>query len=273
MSLVPSALVSTVVPPEPARPWAEVSGYLLDLMPKLLRVDPLALGLSPRDRLPVRASHPLRALCDRFARAFGEMRFDLFVDAAAVGVPRIIATDPPAIVLPRGYGDLSENEQAVGICRLLVYIALSLPWLEELSNSDLDGLLFGALRAGDETWKVGQLSAAAEANAEVWRPRIVKAAGRRHKRGFEEIAERAHRYSDPQTFRQTIRLASMRVAYLLTGDLASSLNHLIRIDRELSQAPRDNVAQKLMLHPVGRDLIFFSLAPKVVGLRQSVGTL
>src|SRR6185503_3626738 len=142
----------------------------------------------------------------------------------------------------------------------------------ELSNTDLDGLLFGALRAGDESWKVGQLSAASEANAEVWRPRIVKAAGRRHKRGFEEIAERSNRYADPQTFRQTIRLASMRVAYLLTGDLASSLNHLIRIDRELSQAPRDSVAQKLMLHPVGRDLIFFSLAPKTVGLRQSVGT-
>jgi cellulose synthase operon protein C len=272
MSLVPSALASTVVPPEPARPWAEVSGYLLDLMPKLLRVDPLSLGLSPRDRLPVRTSHPLRALCDRFARAFGEMRFDLFVDAAAVGVPRVMPSDPPAVVLPRGYGDLSENEQAVGICRLLVYIALNLPWLEELSNSDLDGLLFGALRAGDESWNVGQLSAASEASAELWRPRIIKVAGRRHKRGFEEIAGRAQRYTDPQNFRQTIRLASMRVAYLLTGDLASSLNHLIRIDRELSQAPRDSVTQKLMMNPVARDLIFFSLAPKTVGLRQSVGT-
>jgi tetratricopeptide (TPR) repeat protein len=272
MSLVPSALASTVVPPDPTRPWAEVSGYLLDLMPKLLRVDPLALGLSPRDRLPVRTSHPLRALCDRFARAFGEVRFDLFVDAAGVGVPRVIPTDTPAIVLPRGYGDLSENEQAVGVCRLLVYIALNLPWLEELSNADLDGLLFGSLRVGDENWNVGQLSAASEANAEVWRPRIAKVAGRRHKRGFEEIAQRASRYSDPQNFRQTIRLAAMRVAYLLTGDLASTLNHLIRIDRELSQAPRDNVAQKLMLHPVGRDITFFSLAPKTVGLRQSVGT-
>jgi tetratricopeptide (TPR) repeat protein len=272
MSLVPSILASTVVPPDPTRPWAEVSGYLLDLMPKLLRIDPLALGLSPRDRLPVRASHPLRALCDRFTRAFGEVRFDLFVDAAGVGVPRVIPSDPPAMVLPRGYGDLSENEQAVGVCRLLVYLALSLPWLEELSNTDLDGLLFGSLRAGDETWNAGQLSAAAEANAEVWRPRIVKVAGRRHKRGFEEIAQRAQRYADPQNFRQTIRLASMRVAYLLTGDLASSLNHLVRIDRELSQAPRDAVAQKLLLHPVGRDLIFFSLAPTTVGLRQSVGT-
>ena len=272
MSLVPATLASTVVPPEPSRPWAELSGYLLDLMPKLLRVDPLALGLSPRDRLPVRASHPLRAMCDRFARAFGEVRFDLFVDAAAVGVPRVIPSDPPAIVLPRGYGDLSENEQAVGISRLLVYIALNLPWLEELSPADLDGLLFGAMRVGDESWNVGALSAASEANAEVWRPRIAKVAGRRHKRGFEEIAERAHRYVDPQTFRQTIRLAAMRAAYLVTGDLASSLNHLVRVDRELSQAPRDHVAQKLMLHPVGRDLIFFSLAPSTVGLRQSVGT-
>jgi hypothetical protein len=175
-------------------------------------------------------------------------------------------------VLPRGYADLSENEQAAGICRLLVYLALNLPWLEELSNADLEGVFFGAMRVGNESWQMGQLSAAAETGAEVWKPRVAKVAARRHKRGFEEIAGRAQRYVDPQTFRQTIRFAAMRAAYLLTGDLASTLNHLVRIDRDLSQVPRDQVAQKLLLHPLGRDIIFFSLAANTGSLRQSVGT-
>ena len=85
MSLGAAALVAA-----DSRPWPEVAAALAEIMPKLLRADPAALGLSPRERLPPRAPHPLRALADRLARAFGELRFDLYVEAASVGVPRII---------------------------------------------------------------------------------------------------------------------------------------------------------------------------------------
>jgi len=238
-----------------------------------LRVDPYALGLSPRDRLPSRAPHPMRTKADRFARAFGEPRFDLFVDAASVGVPRIVPSDPPAIVLPRGYGDLAENEQAAGICRLLVYIALDVPWLEDLGPGDLEGLFFGAMRNGLESWQDGVLAAGPDSNAELWRPRIAKAISRKHKRLLEEIALRTTAYAEPDAFRQAVRRASVRAAYVLTGDLPSTMNHLLRTDRELSQISRVEVAQKILQHPLSRDVLFYALSAESLTLRRSVGTL
>jgi hypothetical protein len=271
-SLAQPMLSTVLVPPDVSRPWPDVAAALLEITPKLLRVDPFALGLSPRERLPPRAPHPTRALCDRFARAFGDLRFDLFVEAASVGVPRIVPSDPPAIVLPRGYGDLSENEQAVGICRLLLYLALNVPWLEDLGADDLEGMFLGALRVGNENWQEGKLAAGPDANAELWRPRIAKAAGRKQKRALEELAQRTDTYADPQAFRNAVRVASIRAAYLLTGDLVSTLNHMLRIDRDLSQLPRGEVSQKLLTHPMARDLMFYALASETHTLRRSVGT-
>ena len=63
-----------------------------------------------------------------------------------------------------------------------------------------------------------------------------------------------------------------RAAYLLTGDLASTLNHMVRIDRELSVVPRDEVGKKLLAHGPARDLIFYALSPATATLRRSVGT-
>jgi len=271
MSLGPPTL-GVLLPPDASRPWLEVANALFEVMPKLLRVDPFALGLSPRDRLPARAPHPMRALSDRLARAFGDPRFDLFVDAATVGVPRIVPSDPPAIVLPRGYGDLADNEQAAGIGRLLVYIALNVSWLEDLGAGDLEGLLFGAMRVGQDGWQKRALAAGADGNAELWRPRIAKIVGRKHKRLLEEIAARATAYVEPESFRFAVRRASMRVAYLLTGDLPSTINHLLRTDRELSQVSRAEVPDKLLRHPLARDVLFYALGPDSLTLRRSVGT-
>jgi len=265
-------MLASLLPPDASQPWLDVASALVEITPKLLRADPLVLGLSPRDRLPARAPHPMRELCDRFARAFGEPRFDLFVDAGSVGVPRIVPSDPPAIVLPRGYGDLAENERAAGICRLLVYIAVNVPWLEDLSSGDLEGFLFGAMRAGQERWQEGILGAGPEGSSEQWRLRIAKVMGRKQKRALEEIAARTHAYVNPESFRQTVRRASVRAAYLLTGDLPSTLNHLLRTDRDLSQVARADVAQKLLLHPLSRDVIFYALAPESSTLRRSVGS-
>jgi tetratricopeptide (TPR) repeat protein len=267
-----SLAVAVLVPPESSRPWPDVSGVLAEIMPKLLRADPYALGLSPRDRLPFRAPHPLRALADRLARAFGELRFDLFVDAPSVGVPRIVPSELPAIVLPRGYGDLTENEQAAGIARLLVYLALNVPWIEEVGPEDLEGLLLGSLRVGNEDFAAGRLAAGPEANAELWRPRIAKAAGRKQKRALEELVARVDKFADPQTFRMSVRAAAARAAYLLTGDIVSTMSHMLRIDRELSQVPRGDVPQKLLTHPMTRDLIFYALSPEALALRRTVGT-
>jgi hypothetical protein len=62
----------------------------------------------------------------------------------------------------------------------------------------------------------------------------------------------------------------MRAAFLVTGDLASTLNHFARIDRVLSQLPRGALAEKLFADAAARDLIFFTLTREALALRKSM---
>ena len=242
------------------------------MTPKLLRVDPFVFGLAPRDRLAARAPHPLRMLADGLARSFGDLKSDLYADASSVSAPRLLPGETSAIVLPRGYGDLSENEQAVGFIRLFVYLALDVPWLDELGGDDMDGLLLGALRVGNEAWGEGKLSAAHDAAAELWRPRIAKAASRKLKRTLEELAVRMAPPLDTAGFRHAVRVASLRAAFAATGDIVATLHHLQRIERAVTQAPRPERLAKLLEHTIAQDLILYALSEAPAPLRRQMGT-
>jgi hypothetical protein len=270
MTLTKPVLGTLLAPQRVWQPWLDLCAILAELAPKILRLDPSSFGVAARDRLPPKASHELRELCDQLAPAFDERRFDLFVDAAGIGVPRLLATEPALIVLPRGYADLPPNEQAAGIGRLLAYLALDAAWLEDLGAGDLQGWLFGALRVGDEGWQRGNLSPEQESDAELWRGRIAKVAGRKQKRALEDLAARATDVVEPEVLRIAVRTASMRAAFLATGDLASTLNHFARIDRALSQLPRGALAEKLFADPAARDLVFFTLTREALTLRRSM---
>ncbi len=272
LCLTPGTIVSSVLSTEPYPLLLEVAAALSEVVPKLLRVDAAALGLSTRERLAARAPHALRGLADRFARAFGDLRFDLFVEAASVASPRLLPGDPAAIVLPRGYAELTEAEQTAGLARLLTYVALEVPWIEELPADDIDGLLFGALQVGRESWGQGQMSPRAEASADAWRPRVQRAAGRKLKRTLEELATRVPAQADTQSWQFAVRMAGFRLAFVLTGNLGAALNHVLWREREANQASRDALLAKLFETPALRDTILFALSDSSVPLRRAAGT-
>jgi tetratricopeptide (TPR) repeat protein len=271
LSLSRASIESHLIPAEGRGPALELCTALSEVVPKLLRIDPFALGLSQRDRLEKRAPHPLRMIADRFARAFGDLRFDLYVDASSVSAPRLLPGDPAVIVLPRGYGDLSENEQAIGLSRLFVYLTLDVPWFDELGADDLDGLLVGARRVADERWGEGALSSVRAASAELWRPRIAKGASRKLKRTLEELAPRLPNF-DPAAVRQALRIASFRGAYVLTGDIVTTLNHVLRVDRDLAAAAKGQRIHKMLEHPVTQDLLLYALSELPAGIRRQIGS-
>jgi hypothetical protein len=206
------------------------------------------------------------------ARAFGDLRFDLYVDATATALPRLLPGDPPALILPREFGNLSEVEQAAGFARLLTYVALDIPWVEEAAGDDVDGILFGALRIGSELWGQGELSPNAEIAASAWRGRIAKAAGRKVKRALEETAQRIRPQADTSAWRQAMRVAGLRAAYVATGDLTATLMQAIRVDRDLALVPGNLLAAKLFGHPITRELVVFALSDSALELRRSAGT-
>jgi len=265
-------VVSTLVGDSAQTPLLDIAAMLRETVAKLVRQDPEMLGVSARDRLTSRASHPTRMLADRVARAFGDLRFDLYVDASGTQVARLLPGDPPALVLPRGFGDLSDVEQAAGLARLLTYVALDIPWLEEVTGDDADGILYGAMRTGSELWGQGELSSNAERAASAWRGRMAKAASRKVKRALEETAGRVRAQADTTAWRQAMRVAGLRAAYVVTGDLTATLTQAIRTDHDLGQVASDMLAAKLFAHPLTRELVIFALSDSALALRQSAGT-
>jgi len=271
-SLAHDTLLASIMGDTAQTPLLDVAALLCKTIAKLVRQDPETLGVSSRDRLTSRASHPARALAERMARAFGDLRFDLYVDATATAIPRLLSGDPPALILPGGFADLSEVDQAAGLARLLTYVALDIPWVEEATGDDVDGILFGALRVGSELWGQGELSPNAEVAASAWRPSIATAASRKVKRALEETAQRIRPQADTSAWRQAMRVAGLRAAYVVTGDLTATLRQAIRADRELGQAAGSLLAAKLFEDPITREVVVFALSDSALALRRSAGT-
>jgi hypothetical protein len=251
----------------------DLASLLTEPACKVLRADPESLGVSTRDRLTARAAHPLRALADRLARGFGELRFDLYLDATATDTPRLLATDTPAIVLPKGFAGASEVEQAAALARLLTYVALDVPWLDQMSKEDTSGLLFGGLRTVSELWGQGDLSSSAESAAASWRPRIAKAASRKVKRGLEEMVARLRPQTDALAWRQSVQAAGWKAAYVACGDLSATLRQTIRADRDLRARGKDALPAAMLATPTVCELVTFALSDAATDLRRATGTL
>jgi hypothetical protein len=256
-------------------PLLEVAAMLWETISKLVRQEPETLGLSARDRLTSRTSHPVRALADRVARGFGDVRFDLYLNASKAGTGRLLPGDPSALVLPPGFEDQPEVEQTATLARLLTYVALDIPWVEELPASDVDGILFGALRVGLNLWGQGELSPSAEMNVGQWRQRMVKAvkaASRKVRRALEESAQRLHAPADSSLWRDAMRITGLRAAFVVTGDLTTALNQAMKLAPDLAGVHGHTLATKLFAQPLTRELMVFALSDTAVTLRRDAGT-
>jgi len=239
-----------------------VALVLEDLIPKLLPADPTASRVPPGARIAARSAHPLRALADRLAQPFGELSFDLVVDVPALPIPGVAAGTPPLVMLPVGFDRLPGAEQAAGIARLLTLVALGVPWIDQVSAGDLDGLILGALHVGRPGWDAGGLPADRAQAASQWRPRIAKATSRKHRRALDDLAEEASLDLDVEAWRAAVRAATWRSAWLVSGDWIATFNHVWRTDPDLGRTWGNQVIPASLSHPVLRDLLLWTLSPE-----------
>lgn len=270
--LARQTIVASLLPDDAQLPLLETAALLAEAAPKWLRQEAEAFGTAASERLSSRSTHPVRALADRVARAFGDLQFDLYLDAPGTHWGRVVSGAPAALVLPPKFADLPENDQAAELARLLAYLALDVPWVDDATPENVDGILFGALRIGSELWGQGELSPDADVNAGLWRARIVKGIPRKLKRSLEEAAQRVRPQTDTSLWRQAIRSASIRAAYVITGDLPASLRQVGHADPETVHEPSDAVLARLFENPVSRDLVLFALSDAATALRQSAGS-
>ncbi len=265
------ALVGALLHDPAQAPLLDVATLLAEPVTRLVRREPESLGLASRDRLAARASHPVRLLADRIARAFGEPRFDLYLDGGSLEGGRLLPGEPTAMVLPTGFGERPEAEQAVTLTRLLAYLALDLPWVEGLPVADTDGILFGALRVGLGLWGQGDLSPSAEASASLWRPRFGKL-GRRSKRTLEEIAQRLRAPADSQAWREAVHITALRAAFVVSGRIDLVLRQAMALDGGFAKVAGQGLAAALFGRALTREVATFALSDVAWSLRQAASS-
>jgi len=270
-SLDRNVLQHVVLPPNDHAVLWRIASTLDEIAPKLLRVDTTELGQPPAQRLSARANHPLRWMADRIARAFGPLSFDLCVDMPGLLVPRVLPGSPAILLLPSGFDNLSETEQAVGLARLLSSLALGIAWMDEINNEDLDGWIFGALAVGRPGWDGGALDPSKEGSASTWKPMIQKAISRKGRSRLDELAQEASPNVDLGAWRVAAHLATWRCAYVLAGDWTAATRYAWCSSPELAAVPSDGVASTLLSHPVLRELVFWGFSPETTPLLRAVG--
>ncbi len=269
------------VVPQPVPPLLfELSAALGGAESKLAPVDLEELGVAPRDRLLPAAGHPLLMLVHRLSTMLAIARPEIAM-STVVTQPRLVVKDVPWLVVPEALLVHPEPVQAAALVGPLVRIALSVPWLEELPGAYAHATLCGAARQvvadfASETAQSDQLDLIEEMSR-----RVGKAIGRKQKKALGELAPslsqmRAPTLADVAAFERLVAQTELRAAFVLTGDLLSTLDAARASDGVLAAATASVGAAGLratLAHPLTGDLARFALSPAATTLRWRAGTL
>jgi hypothetical protein len=269
------------VVPQPVPPLLfELAAALAGAESKLAPVDLEELGVVPKDRLLPATGHPLLLLVHRLATMLAIARPEV---ALSTGLPhpRLVVKDVPWLVVPEALLERPQPVQAATLVGPLVRIALSVPWLEELPGAYAHATLCGAARQvvpgfASEMAESDQLDLIEEMSR-----RVGKAIGRKQKKALGELAPalsqmRAPTLADVAAFERLVARTELRAAFVLTGDLLSTLDAARARDGVLAAATAMVGVQGLraMLgHPLAGDLARFALSPAATTLRWRAGTL
>lgn len=205
--------------PEPVS--ADALSLLQHLSPLLGKILPARLdewGVSPRDKLPARATDPLRTVVDRVSHALGGVDVDLYVSPHT---PRagVLLADPVALILPSSVSGMTESMQVFVVARYLTNVARSAQAADALSTSDLELALFsGARLAAPALDAPGQ----EPARLEDLTRRLSKALPWLSRGRIEDAARRYASTPPVDTGRMVRALeeSSFRAALLLSDDLS-----------------------------------------------------
>ena len=270
-----AALRASVVPVEVPRLLLDVAAAIGGVAGKFARVDVDALGVTPRDRL---TGHPL--LVYRLARMLGLAPPDVVVSTTTEAA-RVVASEPPWLVVPESLLGHPEPVQTASLVRPLVRLALGVPWLEDLRGVYAHAVLCAAARQVVP----GYASDAGDADTQEliveFTKRVARAIGRKQKKALQELAPalgatRPLALADVEAFERGLACTELRAAFLMTGDLLAALDAARLTDPELLRATAGTGKQALaamLTHPLTSDLVSFALMPATTALRRRAGTI
>jgi tetratricopeptide (TPR) repeat protein/tRNA A-37 threonylcarbamoyl transferase component Bud32 len=272
---------SGVIPSEMPTVLLDVAAALGGVEGKLARVDIEELGLTPRDRLLPNSGHPLLPVVQRMSALLGLTRPELAIADGAMHPRVVVVQETPWLVVSQTFEAQPEPVQAALLARLLARLALSVPWLEDLPGAYAHAVLCGAARqvvAGYAS-EIGN-DDQAELIDEYAR-RVGKAIGRRQKKALADLAPALASapvvtLADVAAFERGVAQVELRVAFVMTGDLMSTLDALRIVDADLARATTQvgiPALRATLAHPLAGDLARFALAQSTSALRWRAGSL
>jgi hypothetical protein len=263
-------------------------GILLDLAAtlagvesKIVKTDLAELGVSARDKLPAASQHPLAQVVLRLARMLGIERPDVVVgegiDRARVG----LVGEAPWVLLPESLESQAEPLVDAQVARVLTRIALGVPWVEELPHAYVHAVLCGAARQVAPDYAMEIRDAEQQDLVGDYAKRVGRALGRRQKKMLGELSSRlaggkAPTVAQAEAFTRAIARAELRAAFVVTGDLLSTLDVLRSYDPAFARDAGTVGARALgatLVHGVASDTVRFALDPAATALRWRAGTL
>lgn len=249
-------------------PTRALLAAVADALPKLYPADLDRFGVSSRDKLPARSSHPLRMLTDRVAAIFGLPDHLLYVWDSAQGTVDLEFSDPISLVVPSYVGSLPEPQQVFLVARPLASVAQRVQAIEKLPPSELELLVNAAARSALSDASLGSRDPLLE---DLGR-RVQRALSRRARRALEE-ASIAFTSLPPQGFAEWLtraRMTAARAAALAADELTGCVELVRRLEGDLSNLPDQRRAQGLR---IAEDLLRFWSSEAAARARRRLGLL
>lgn len=215
---------------------APLTELLEAVVPALSRVyvaDFESYGLVARDRIGARSGHPLRALSDRVAAAFGLEEYDLYVHQAHQGAVEVEFADPPAIMMPAHLTRLPESQQVFVLARVMLSLVRGVSPIDKLAPQQVMALVTAAARNVEPSFGSGQGD---DEYLESLGRRIYKALPRRGRRPLEEAAARYISAAKPDfaEWAQRARMTATRGALVVCDDIGGAVQLLRRTEGDRS---------------------------------------
>jgi hypothetical protein len=269
-----------VVPQEMPPMLLDLAAAIAGAEAKLVRVDLQELGVGPRDRVLPASGHPLLLLVYRLATMLGVARPEVAL-STGVARPRVVMKDVPWLVVPEALLEQSEPVQTASLAGPLVRVALAVPWLEDFPSAYAHAVLCGAARQVVPGFASEIVEADQQDLIEDFTKRVSRAIGRKQKKALAELVPTLSEMAAPTlrdvaAFEQAVARTQLRVAFVTTGDLLTTLDVARALDTELARATASVGVPALaatLAHPLAGDVSRFALSQAATALRWRAGTL
>jgi len=234
---------------------------LAQLAPKVVDAGPERWGLTQRDRIGPKGSHPVRLLLDRLARVLQINEIDLYPGVGDTGVDGVLA-EPLGIVVPESFSTLPESQQVFCLARQLARIAMGIH-VEAALGTDQTLLL---VAAASTALGIEPPTPVSGADVDGMGRRLVKAVPWLSKGRFEDAVRRsvADQPADLGGTFRALNRGALRLALVLSDDLGC-------LGLLKAKGPRLFGIEAQSLGATLEDLLRFWISPDALVIRRQLG--